>query len=235
MGGLLDNVCRLGALAAVALSFGLAPATAQDAKRPWLDPALLAAAQKEGPLVVYSSMNEQEGLPLFKIFTDATGIKVNYVRAADTPLMGRIAIEFRTKQKAWDILQTTTINKVPPPMMAQIDPPEAKNAQQGRASIPDAAGTGCTPTTTRPRTTPSWCRRPSCRRPTRSSSRRSSGRNRVAIDGTDNEWLKAMFEYYGEQRATEIVKDIVSTLKPIITDGHLAWRARPAPANTRSR
>ena len=46
--------------------------------------------------------------------------------------------------------------------------------------------------------------------------------NRVAIDGTDNEWLKAMFEHYGEQRATEIIKGIVSTLKPIITDGHLA-------------
>jgi len=82
VGGLPNIACRLGALAAVALSLGLAPATAQDGKRPWLDPTLLAAAQKEGPLVVYSSMNEQEGLPLFKIFTDATGIKVNYVRAA---------------------------------------------------------------------------------------------------------------------------------------------------------
>ena len=25
---------------------------------------------------------------------------------------------------------------------------------------------------------------------------------RVAIDGTDNEWLKAIFEFYGEQKAT---------------------------------
>src|SRR5215510_4180762 len=111
----------------------LAPAPARGQQmtstpsRPWLDPALLPAAKAEGNLIVYSSMNEQEGLPLFKLFTDATGIKVQYVRAADTPLMGRIAIEFRTKTKAWDILQTTTINKVPPPMMAQIDPPEAKN------------------------------------------------------------------------------------------------------------
>ena len=31
-----------------------------------------------------------------------------------------------------------------------------------------------------------------------------------------------MFEHYGEQRATEIIKGIVATLKPIITDGHLA-------------
>ena len=44
-------------------------------------------------------MNEQEGLPLLKVFEDATGIKVQYVRAADSPLMGRIAIEFRSSQR----------------------------------------------------------------------------------------------------------------------------------------
>ena len=38
---------------------------------------------------------------------------------------------------------------------------------------------------------------------------------KVAIDGTDNEWLKAMFQHYGEQKGTQIVKDIVATLKPV--------------------
>ena len=57
---------------------------------PWLDPALLPAAKAEGSLVVYSSTNEQEGLPLFKLFTDATGIKVEYVRASDAVLMSRM-------------------------------------------------------------------------------------------------------------------------------------------------
>src|SRR5262245_29915280 len=55
------------ALTGVALILSLAPAGAQ-APRPWLDPALLAAAKAEGTLTVYSSTNEQEGLPLFKIF-----------------------------------------------------------------------------------------------------------------------------------------------------------------------
>jgi len=45
---------------------------------------------------------------------------------------------------------------------------------------------------------------------------------KVAIDGTDNEWLKAMFLHYGEQKGTQIVKDIVATLRPVVTDGHLA-------------
>ena len=187
-----------------ALALGLAPAAASAGAKPWLDPALLAAAQKEGPLIVYSSTNEQEGLPLFKIFTEATGIKVNYVRAADTPLMGRIAIEFRTKQKAWDILQTTTINKVPPPMLAQIDPPEAKHIS------PDARDPGrrwygvyanynapaYNTKLVKPRRTAEDLRG------VRSAQEQWAGR--VAIDGTDNEWLKAMFEYYGEQKATQL-------------------------------
>src|SRR5260221_6560849 len=60
-----------------------APARAQDKattpSRPWLDPALLPAGPAGSSLIVYSSTNEQEGLPLFKLFTDATGIKVEYV------------------------------------------------------------------------------------------------------------------------------------------------------------
>jgi iron(III) transport system substrate-binding protein len=31
-----------------------------------------------------------------------------------------------------------------------------------------------------------------------------------------------MFEYYGEQKGTQIIKDIVSNVQPVITDGHLA-------------
>jgi iron(III) transport system substrate-binding protein len=45
---------------------------------------------------------------------------------------------------------------------------------------------------------------------------------KVAIDGTDNEWLKALLQHYGEQRGLEIVKSIVAALKPVVTDGHLA-------------
>src|SRR6516225_10581319 len=104
------SVPKIAGLAAAAFSFALSlvaplfallgplPARAQDPastpSRPWLDSALLPAARAEGSLIVYSSTNEQEGLPLFKLFTDATGIKVEYVRASDAVLMSRMAIEF---------------------------------------------------------------------------------------------------------------------------------------------
>jgi iron(III) transport system substrate-binding protein len=45
---------------------------------------------------------------------------------------------------------------------------------------------------------------------------------KVAIDGTDFEWLKAMFQYYGEQQATHLLRSIVAAVKPVVTDGHLA-------------
>ena len=62
---------------------------------PWLDPKLLEAAKAEGgELTVYSDTNEGEGLPLFKLFEAATGIKTNYVRGADPPLMARMVIEY---------------------------------------------------------------------------------------------------------------------------------------------
>src|SRR5438552_1034985 len=50
--------------------------------------------------------------------------------------MGRIAMEFRASQKAWDILQTTTLNKVPPQQLAPFDPSEAK------AILPEARDPG---------------------------------------------------------------------------------------------
>ena len=115
------------ALAGV-LASGALPLSAQaQSSRSWLDPVLLPAAQAEGSLVVYSSTNEQEGLPLFKLFTDATGIKVEYVRASDAVLMSRMGIEFRADQKSYDIVQSATINKMPLQMLAAYEPPEASH------------------------------------------------------------------------------------------------------------
>jgi hypothetical protein len=87
-----------GSAILLAVLVSIAPARAQNVsasgERSWLDATLLAAAKGEGSLIVYSSTNEQEGLPLFKRFTDATGIAVAYVRASDAVLMSRMGIEF---------------------------------------------------------------------------------------------------------------------------------------------
>jgi hypothetical protein len=43
----------------------------------------------------------------------------------------------------------------------------------------------------------------------------------AAYEPPDNEWLKAMLEFYGEQKSTELVRSIATSLRPVISDGHL--------------
>jgi hypothetical protein len=92
------------ALAALALLLGASPALGETSSPSWLDPSLLAAAKREGSVVVYTSTNEREGLPLFKMFEDATGIKVHYIRAGDGMLVSRSLIELRAGQSSFDAI-----------------------------------------------------------------------------------------------------------------------------------
>jgi iron(III) transport system substrate-binding protein len=201
------------------VALGVAPAGAQS--KPWLDPALLAAAKAEGSLVVYSSTNEQEGLPLFKLFTEATGIKVDYVRASDAVLLSRMAIEFRADQRSYDVLHTGTINKMPPQMLAAFEPSEASNIFP-EARDPARRWYGVYANYNVPAYNTEKVKASELPRSYEEFAQHKEWAGRVAIDGTDNEWLKAILLHYGEQKGTELVRNIVSALKPVVTDGHLA-------------
>src|ERR1700685_2195345 len=102
---------RFGAAAAmtIALAAG-SPARAQE--HSWLLPDLANAAKAEGALTVYGSMNEQEALPLWKLFEDVAGVKVNYVRSSDTQIMAKVAIENRAGQHTRDIAFPPTVAKL---------------------------------------------------------------------------------------------------------------------------
>lgn len=57
----------LAGLIALLLIAAASPGRTQDTQAPsWIIPDLAVAARAEGSLTVYSSMNEQEGLPLWK-------------------------------------------------------------------------------------------------------------------------------------------------------------------------
>lgn len=200
---------------------GTAAASAQAPSRSWLDPALLPAAKAEGSLIVYSSTNEQEGLALFKLFTEATGINVDYVRASDAVLLSRMAIEFRADQRSYDIVQTGTINKMPPQMLAEYEPPEAKNVSPD-ARDPNKRWHGVYANYNSPAYNTERVKASELPRSYDEFAQRKEWAGKVAIDGTDSEWLKAMIEYYGERGGIDLVKRLVATLRPVVTDGHLA-------------
>jgi iron(III) transport system substrate-binding protein len=212
---------RQAGFAAALIAAAVTPAAAQQ-NHPWLDPQLLAAAKAEGgEMIIYSSNNEGEGLPLWKIFTDATGIKVNYVRAADAVLMSRMTLEYRGDQKAWDIAQTATLNKVQPQQLLQFDPPEAKNIAP-EARDPGRRWYGLYANYNSPNYNTEHVKASDLPKTYEEFAQRKEWAGHVSIDGTDNEWLKAIFEYYGDEKATKVIKDIVAALQPVVTDGHLA-------------
>ena len=219
MRALACSGCLAAGVAGLALSLSPPPAAAQSP--PWLDSKLLAAAKAEGSLIVYSSTNEQEGLPLFKLFTDATGIKVDYVRASDAILMSRMSIEFRADQKSYDLLQTATINKMPLQMLAEYEPPEARNIA-AEARDPNRRWYGVYANYNAPAYNTEKVKPSELPRSYEEFAQHKEWAGKVAIDGTDNEWLKALLQFYGEQKGIEIVKSIVATLRPVVTDGHLA-------------
>jgi iron(III) transport system substrate-binding protein len=216
---IVEIVGRTATCGLVALAFAL-PASAQD--RPWLDQKLLAAAKKEGgPLVVYGSMNEEEALPYYKIFESATGIAVSYVRASDTGIIGRIAVEFRAKQNSWDVVMTTPVNRLPDAVLAQIDPPQAKGL------IPQARSAnrrwyGVYSNYNSPAYNTKFVKREELPKTYEEFAQRKQWAGKVALDKNDSEWVKAMYEHYGEAKGRKVIQDIVAALKPVTTEGHLA-------------
>ncbi|MGH6769589.1 MAG: ABC transporter substrate-binding protein [Xanthobacteraceae bacterium] len=210
------TISALAGLAIIALA---TPASAQSPS--WLDAKLLPAAKKEGKLTVYGSMNEREALPYYKVFEDATGIKVSYVRASDTGILGRIAVEFRAKQRSWDVVMTTPVNRLPAAVLAQIDPPQAKGLIP-QARDPNRRWYGTYANYNTPAYNTKFVKKEQLPKTYEDFVKHKEWRGKIAIDNGDTEWLMAMFQHYGEQRGRKLVQDIVATLNPVVTEGHLA-------------
>ena len=194
----------------------------QDTQAPsWMIPDVATAARAEGSLTVYSSMNEQEGLPLWKVFEDATGVKVNYVRSSDSIILSRIAIENRARQRSWDVAVTTTVNRLPNDALLQFDPPQARGLI-AQARDPNRRWYGVYSNYNTPAYNTNLVRKSELPKSYEEFLDRKEWTGKVALDDTDDEWLSAMIVYYGEERGKKLLKDIAAILKPVMVDGHLA-------------
>ena len=224
MSVLLAAVGRIGgflaALAVIAL-VGVSPGAAQAQSRSWLDPTLLEAAKREGSVVIYTSTNEREGLPLFKIFEDATGIKVHYIRAGDGMLVSRSLIEARAGQNSFDVIFSHAAHKLPQQMLAQYVPDEAKHLN-ATARDPNRRWHGVYANYNAPAYNTKMINASALPKSYEEFAQKKEWAGKTAIDGTDADWLKGFFQHFGEAKATQIVKGMVGTLNPVITDGHLA-------------
>src|SRR5215831_16415648 len=209
----------LWTVAARAQDMSAATAAAQSPS--WVIPDLAAAARAEGSLTVYSSMNEQEGLPLWKMFEDAASVKVNYVRSSDSIILSRIAIENRARQRSWDLAVTTTVNRLPNDALLQFDPPQAQGLIP-QARDPNRRWYGVYANYNMPAYNTNLVKSSELPRSYEQFLDRKEWAGKIALDDTDDEWLSAMIAYYGEERGRKLLKDIAGVLKPVMVDGHLA-------------
>src|SRR6202022_162175 len=118
-------------------------------------------------------------------------------------------------------LQTAPINKMPPQMLVAYEPPEAKNISPD-ARDPNKRWWGVYANYNTPAYNTAKVKASELPRSYAEFIARKQWAGKVAIDGTDNEWLKAMLEFYGEQEGIRLVRSIAASLRPVITDGHLA-------------
>jgi iron(III) transport system substrate-binding protein len=206
----------LGGLALLALSV-----TAEAQTPYWANPDLLKAAKAEGSLTVYGSMNEQEALPLWKLFEDATGIKAEYVRASDVVLLGRIAIEQRARQRSWDVLVSPAVSRLPADFLQQVDPPEAKNLIP-QARDPERRWFGVYANYDVPSYNTKLVNKADLPATYQDFLKHKEWSGKIAIDQTDTQWLSGIFSHFGEASGRKLVQDLIATLNPVLVDGHLA-------------
>lgn len=217
--GTLTSYLRAGVFGLLGLGLFHASASAQTPS--WVVPDLLEKAKAEGSLTVYSSMNEQEGLPLWKKFEDATGIKTEYVRSNDNALITRTALERRAGQRTWDVVVSTVVSRLPQDYLEPIDPPEAKNIKP-QARDPNRRWHGVYANYNTPAYNTKMVKAEDLPKTYEEFLQRKEWKGKIGIDVTDTQWLSAMFTHYGEEKGRKLVSDIVATLNPVLVDGHLA-------------
>ena len=210
---------RLVIVAAAVLMGGAAQA--QSPQPSWIMPEILAAAKAEGQVTIYSSTNEQEALPLWKLYEDATGIKINYVRGAESPLHAKIAIEARTGQHSWDVHNAGTVNMVPENLALQFDPPNARDIMP-EARDPNRRWYGVYAGYSVPQYNTNLVKPDELPKSFEDFLTRKQWVGKVVIEGTDRDWMDAVLQFYGRDKGLKLLRDIQATLKPVVLDGHFA-------------
>jgi len=187
----------------------------------WADPKLVEAAKREASLVIYSSINEEEGLPIWRRFEDATGVKIDYIRGSDAQLIGRMMIESRAGRGAWDLVLITAAHKLPPQMLAQIDPPEAQHLFPA-ARDPGRRWYGFSANYNVPAYNTNAVKASDLPRSYEELARRSDWAGHVVVNEYDSEWVTALLNHYGEDKGRDLLRSLGASLKPAIVNGHLA-------------
>jgi iron(III) transport system substrate-binding protein len=205
----------------VSMIIALAMGGSACAQQSWMVPDLLAAAKKEGTMTLYTSINEEEALPILKVFEDATGIKIELVRNSDTGLLSRIMVEQRAGRQSWDVIQTTAVSKMPQELLAKYEPPEAKDIQAGGRD-PGGKWWGVYANYNTPAYNTNKVKKEDLPKSFEELSQKKEWAGKVGLDVGDASWLSGIYRFYGEQKGEQLAKAFFENLKPRMSNGHLA-------------
>jgi iron(III) transport system substrate-binding protein len=139
---------------------------------------------------------------------------------SDSAIRGRVAIEHRARQRTWDLVATTPVYRLGSEILAQFDPPQAKDLMP-QARDPDRRWYGYSGNYNTPAYNTTEVKAEELPKTYEEFLDRKQWAGKVAIDATDVEWLTGMLAYYGEERGKRLVRDIVTALRPVVIDGHL--------------
>jgi iron(III) transport system substrate-binding protein len=143
------------------------------------------------------------------------------VRSSDSIILSRIAIEHRSRQRSWDIAVTTTVNRLPNEALAQFDPPQAQGLIP-EARDPNRRWYGVYANYNTPAYNTNLVKASDLPKSYEDFLTHKDWAGKIALDDTDDEWLSAIIRHYGEERGKTLLRDMVSVLKPVMVDGHLA-------------
>ena len=135
--------------------------------------------------------------------------------------MARIGVEKRAGKEAWDVMQTTSLKKMPQEWLAKINPP-LLNGIPAEARDPDGRWIGVYANYNSPAYNTKLVKKEDLPKSYEDFLKHPEWAGKVAIDFSDEEWLASIYKHYGKEKGEKLLKDIVRVLKPKQTRGHLA-------------
>jgi iron(III) transport system substrate-binding protein len=184
------------------------------------DARLLAEAKKQRQVMIYTSLNLKDSVPLTEAFEKKTGLKVQLWRASSEKVLQRAITEARAGRYACDILETNgpemeamyrekLLETFYSPHFKDLPPaafPRHRHWIADRFNFftigynTDLVKAAEVPATYEELATPRWT-------------------GRVGIEGSDVDWFGAMVKSMGEQKGLAFFRKLAAN-KPQIRTGH---------------
>lgn len=178
-----------------------------------------ATAANETEVNLYSSINEEEAKPLLDLWTKAyPKIKANYIRASEGALISRILTEAQGNKNNFDVVATTSSHLLGPAGLSlKYFPP---NAQKIPDDVKDKDGLWFSIYTNWNIVQFNTTKVKKGDITKYEDFLKPQFKGQIVIDDSDIEWYQGLIASRGQEKADQLIKDIVKTNGVTVIDGH---------------